>query len=110
MSFLRPPSDDQPPDGQPDPLSDLDFQGDYPALFEYLTADRWPDGKARLTSTVLVCVDQGRFRVCLNDRALLKSAWVSAATFYDALGALERGIVNSSLEWRRNDYQKRRRS
>jgi hypothetical protein len=81
------------------------FPRDYPGLFEHLTVGVWPDGKPRPLSTLLICVDGGRFRACLNDRANGCSTWVSAASVAGVLQVLDSGIRQGSLDWRRSTWQ-----
>jgi len=82
--------------GGPDELS-LAF----PALFEFLTASTYEDGKARQLPTIMVFFDHPLFKVCLNDRDQGLSAWVSSSGMQGALAALERGLEGDCLEWRK---------
>lgn len=84
-----------PPPEEGDPLFT------YPALHEFLTLAVWDDGSPRQTGTLLLCWGEGRWRAWLNDRDSQRSAWLSAAALADLLGAIEDGLVGSSLEWRR---------
>lgn len=72
----------------------------FPALLEYLTETRWPDGKPRVTSTVLILCEDGYFKACVNDRANSRTAWCSAKSYAELLVALEKGLQESSLEFR----------
>jgi len=82
------------------PFVDHGFEADYPTLAEYLTADRWDDGKPRTTSTILIFLDGKALKVCLNDRDNNRSVFVSDPTFAGALLKLELGLLQNSLEWR----------
>lgn len=72
----------------------------HPALSEYLTATEYPDGAKRTTSTILLFVDAGMVKACLNDRDQGQSLWVSASTPTEALQALERHLSLGTGEWR----------
>lgn len=99
MSFLREASERASKAEAIRPEADLILK-DRPALVEYLTVDRWPGGKARVTSTLMLCFAEDRFRACLNDRDGQRSVWVSGATLDACLDALEAGLQADVLEWR----------
>lgn len=72
----------------------------YPNLFSYLTEERWDDGSPRETSTLLLFVEHGILKVCLNDRAVGRTCFLSCASFDAALEALEHGLASDTLPWR----------
>lgn len=76
-----------------------------PALWEYLTATAWPEGGERETATVLIFVEDGTFKGCLNDRANSRSGWASADSFTGLLDALEGKLQTSEMDWRKNRTQ-----
>lgn len=71
-----------------------------PTVLDYLTQTKWEDGKTREVATILVVAEGGSWRVCLNDRALQRSCWVSGETVHKALEALERALVEDKAGWR----------
>lgn len=71
-----------------------------PALMEYLTSATWPEGDARETSTLLVFVEEGRFKGVLNDREQARSLWASSPSLAGLLEALEGMLASGSAEWR----------
>lgn len=79
----------------------------YPGLWEHLTETAWPSGKSRMTSTLLIFVEEGLVKLCLNDRSATRTAWVSGRTLTEALEHLNSGIEGDSLEWRRARYGKK---
>jgi hypothetical protein len=101
MSFLRVPSGDPGPKGVVPPPDDEVFAGEYPALWEYLTAAEFPGGKPRQLSTLMVLVEDGVWKGCLNDRALDRSAWASGDSLERVLARLEASLASDSAEWRR---------
>lgn len=76
------------------------FAKKYAAIMEYLTADKWPEGEERQVSTLLVFSEDGIFKVCLNDRDMGRSLWVSGPSIPDALEALESTLRHGGGEWR----------
>lgn len=81
-----------------------DFSGMCPDLLQFMTASTWPDGKARALPTLMSCYEDGRWRVCLNDKANGRSVWVSGVTWIEALEAIDRGLTGDCLEWRKNRW------
>lgn len=73
----------------------------HPCLWEYLTLTAWESGKPRTTATLLAFVEEGKFKICLNDRENQRAAWVSGATFTEAIDRLEAALIASEAEWRR---------
>lgn len=71
-----------------------------PALREMLVASHYPDGSPRVSSTLLVFVEAGVLKCCLNDRDQGQTAWASGSNLLDALGAIESGLQGDSLSWR----------
>jgi len=74
----------------------------HPALSEYLETDEWENGETRATSTLLLFVDAGGFKACLNDRDANRSLWVTGVSFLDVLEALEGLLASGGGEWRHN--------
>lgn len=72
-----------------------------PAIVEMLVADKWPeDGSPRKPSTLTVSIVDGAWKLALNDRDAEASTFVTAATFEDALKALETRIQADECDWR----------
>lgn len=83
-----------------EPFSDHQMASKYPTLFAYLTDRNWGDGSARLTSTILIFVENGVLRVCINDRDNNRSAFVTGVTLEDALNTVETKLCGETMEWR----------
>lgn len=66
----------------------------------YLCDTSWDDGSARETTTVLVFVEAGAFKVAINDRALARSAFLSADSLLGLLDAAELALREEELDWR----------
>ena len=77
-----------------------------PALFEYLSGDRYPDGSPRERSTMTVFCEDAVVKLCLSDRDQGRTLWRSARTLEDALLALEGAIQDGTADWRRSGSYK----
>lgn len=80
--------------------ADDDFRRRYPALHEYLTADAFPDGSPRKTSTLNVFVDQDGWKASLKDRERELILFVTDRSFLGVLEALEAMVTSDSPAWR----------
>lgn len=85
------------------------WPSEFPGLWEYLTLTKFPDGAPRQTATLMVTMDDGTFKGCLNDRANGRSAWVSSRSPTGLLHVLEARLQEDSLEWRKNQSWQGRR-
>lgn len=95
----RPVSDGVSPEDMPD---DSSFSSECPAVYEYLTSLlKGPSGPPQTASLIVFCED-GSFKLCLNDRALGVSTFVSAPTFSEALMTLDDRLQSGTAEWRRS--------
>lgn len=72
----------------------------HPATWEYLTLETHDDGESRELSMMLVLVEDGRFKVALQDREEGRSLWVTADTLDGALEALETALQDGRGDWR----------
>lgn len=79
-----------------------------PAIVEFLSMDVWDDGKRREPGTVMVMFEEGRWKAWVNDKEGKRSAWVSGATLEALWSAVEGGLVEDSLDWRRARPQRGR--
>lgn len=82
------------------PIDDRLLKEDFPELYEHLTATTYDDGSQRLTSTLLMFVDQGALKCCINDRDNCRSAFVTATDIMGILLNLNTGLANNTLDWR----------
>lgn len=82
------------------PFSDRSFESEFPTLHEYLTVTSWGDRQPRTTSTLLLFVDNGALKCCINDRDNNRSAFVNDTTFAGLLALLESKLTEESLDWR----------
>lgn len=77
------------------------LRGVCPAVHEFVTAAAHPDGRPRATSTLLLFVEDGVFKVCLSEREHSLTLWASASGVDEALMVLEERLTAQNVEWRR---------
>lgn len=97
--------------GQPgaDLPKDTMFQKDYPALWQFMTADEYEKDKPRQRSSLMVFVEEGAFKIRLSEETKNCSCWVTGPTFLEALDALEKRITSANPEWRSSGKKKGKR-
>jgi hypothetical protein len=71
-----------------------------PTLVAYLKDSTWDDGASRETSTLMLLVEDGFLKVCLNDRAMGRSLWVATDSIWGAIEALEGHLAAGTGDWR----------
>lgn len=100
VAMKRPSGEATPQSGQP--LKDEVFEGFYPKLLAHLSETQWDDGKPRKTSTLLVMVENSRWKAFFHDRDGKRGFWISAESWEWLLEQLEAGVDSSSTEWRKD--------
>lgn len=88
---------------------DAGFREHWPQLLEGLAGDGLMLEGAPKTATLTLFVEGGQWKACLNDRAEGEVAFVTADRFTALLDALETGLREGSLDWRRANGGKARR-
>lgn len=71
-----------------------------PALWEFLCAAVWDDGTERETGTLLIFVDDGVFKACLNDRDQQGVGFVTCKSLSAALQAADKALREGKVDWR----------
>lgn len=71
-----------------------------PGLMEYLTHDKYEDGTPRERSALSVFIEDGWYKLALNDKDLRRSLYVTAESLIEALKALERHLLADTGDWR----------
>lgn len=79
---------------------DPEFASTFPGLWEYLSSHTYDDGSPRVSSTLLVFVEDGLVKLCLNDRDQGMVSFLSAPTYAEALLEMDHRVVEGKLEWR----------
>lgn len=84
----------------------------FPSLVEFLTVTEWAPDEPRDPGSVTVFVQDGRVKVCFNDKDANMTAFASLDTLTDVLKEMERLLAKDDLEWRKNpwDAKKGKRS
>jgi hypothetical protein len=99
MVKKRTPSGGSSATGRAEPAR-CDLAEAYPELWGHLSAERYPDGSARVTGTMLLLFELGLFKAAIMDRDACLTAFVSGHTIRDVLNAAEAGLESDKLEWR----------
>jgi len=86
-------------------LEDSDFTAMLPHLAEHLILTKYSDNSPRQTSTLLIFVDQGVLKLCLSDREVGRSCFVTGKTFEEALRKLDEGLKDDTVDWRTKRQQ-----
>jgi hypothetical protein len=76
------------------------WQGEHPALHEYLTLEEGDGGEDRQTSMLCIFFEGGLFKIALQDRQEGQSLWVTAQSLPEALTALEQRLQGGDGDWR----------
>jgi hypothetical protein len=83
----------------------------YPALWEHLSATRWPDGSPRETSSIVIVGGSGEWKGCVSDKANARVCWKACATVEGLLLALSLACeVEEPRDWRAaSDYSSKKK-
>lgn len=84
------------------------FGEKYPAIWEYMTATVGSGGTARTTSTLLLFVEDGAVKVCVNDRDREENAFWSEQSLEAVLEAVEVDLSAGQGDWRKSTGKKRK--
>lgn len=78
-----------------------------PRLLEFLTMTRWPhDGSRRETGSLMVFVENGRWKGTLKDRDGGHVVFLTGDTFLGLLEAFETGLEAEDLGWRVDQFHR----
>ena len=83
-----------------------EFAKDCPAVYEYLTMDRYPDGGERQVATLIIFLEEGRWKGCLSDRESDRTLWKTADTIEDMLLEMDADIQEGGTGFRRSTQRK----
>lgn len=82
-------------------FSDPLLKSSYPTLHDYLTDTKFEDGSPRVSSTLTIIADDGKFTGFLNDRHNDRSLCVESSSFNGLLNELEDGLTADKIPWKR---------
>jgi len=84
---------------------DLKWAAAHPALSEYLTLDKYPDGGQRQTSTLLVFYEAPEWKGCLRDRDTARTLWCSSGSLPELFEAIDEMLQSDDAPWRKDRPQ-----
>lgn len=79
-----------------------DFSATWPDLHDWCTCTVDDRGVKRSPSSFTVFVDDGLWKIVLNDKDTGRSLWVSSKSLWGAFDLLEGHLVAGTGDWRRN--------
>jgi len=104
MSFLSKGKPDYVNAGHNAPPEDSDFADRYPALSEYMTGTRYPDGSKRQVSRLGIFVDTDGWKAQLRDVDRGLVIWATDRSFLGVLEALEGLLISERPPWREDKF------
>lgn len=72
----------------------------YPRLHAHLTQGRHEDRSLRITSTLLMFLEDGRMKLALHDRDQHQIAFLTVPALPEGFALLERKLSENTLEWK----------
>jgi len=78
---------------------DKEFTKMFPCLWEMMSVCVF-DGKKRTPASLLLFVEGGLVKGCLNDRQYHRKAFMTSFTVTGVMGAFEAALVAGDLDWR----------
>lgn len=81
----------------------------YPTVVAFISESKWEDGSVRERGKVTLFVEDGMVKAALTDPALGAVAFVSGRSFTSLMEAMEKGLTNDRLEWRRSKFARPRK-
>lgn len=80
---------------------DVSFRAGQPVLHDYLTITGL-GGAQRVTGTLLLFAEDGKWKACINDRDGGFVAFLTSDTVAGLLEAIDKGLAKGSLDWRKS--------
>lgn len=72
----------------------------WPNVLDFLSMSTWDDGSSRTLGTIRIFVEEGRWKLALNDPGNGRYAFLSGETPEDVLSAADDGLGDDTLDWR----------
>lgn len=82
----------------------------YSELWEFLTAETYPDGTKRRTGRISVSFESGLLGLLLTDEETGQYAFLNGRDLDDLLADGELRLADGSLSWRPSRYQQRKKN
>jgi hypothetical protein len=86
------------------PFPDTKFAKDWPALYEYMTAAKYPDGTDRKLSSVTLFCEDSQLKACITEKNEGLVMFAAGKTLQTALNALEGLLASEEPPWRRSQF------
>lgn len=86
--------------GLPSVVQDDSFREKFPTLVDFLCLGSWEDGSRRQTGTILVFMEDGLWKCCLNDRDGDCYCFLASESFQGLLSSANDNLDRNSCEWR----------
>ena len=81
--------------------------GEWQNVHSFLTECAWPDGKSRVTGTVMIFVEAGVWKAWCHDRDASMGSFTSADSLESLLCKLNAGFEDGQLDWRPDRARKK---
>lgn len=79
-----------------------------PTLHDFMTLAGY-GGKARVTGSLSLFCEEGKFKASINDRDGGHVAFLSGDSLWGLLEAIDRGLKSGSLDWRVSQFAKKKK-
>jgi len=83
-------------------LDEAEWAQRWPLLLAYMTQDRWEDGTARATSSLLLFKQDGIIKVMLRDKDTGLCLWAAGNGLFASLNAVEGLLCDPKADWRQD--------
>lgn len=90
--------------GESSPFPDSKFAKDWPAVYEYMTESKYPDGTARKTSSLTLFCEDCQLKLCLTEKNEGLVLFAAGKTLQTALNALDGLLAGEETPWRKSQY------
>ena len=91
------------------PSSAGDVLSAFPNLLEQLCSSRWEDGTSRVTSTLKLEQEDGKWKLTLVDRAGGQVLYILNPLLEEAMLHLEVGLATGKADWQRDRWANKRK-
>lgn len=96
-------------DDSPAMVEDPKFRKMYPAIAEFMMGEEGTPLADGTSSTILLFVEEGLFKLCLNDRSVEASAWASGTSVEKTFQEMEESLEEGTAVWRSKTKKGRNR-
>jgi len=83
-------------------IGDFGTMSQYPHVVDFMRQLAWEDGSRRLAGTILLTVEDGRWKAWLHDNDSKASSWLSGDTLAALFESMEDMLLSGAGEWRKD--------